>query len=217
MHPLTYPDGASHPLHTIFCIGRNYAAHIEELGNSRPAQPMVFLKPQSALTTAPGIRLPAFSQDVHYETEIVVHIGKGGKNIPREQALAHIHGYALGLDLTARDIQQEAQKNGLPWALAKGFDHAAVLTPFVPARELPDPENIRFTMDMNGERRQNGDSALMLYPIAELIAWLSTHFTLNPGDLIYTGTPQGVGRLQSGDRIHLALENTALAADFHIL
>lgn len=213
---LTYLDGSAHPLHTIYCIGRNYAAHIEELGNARPDAPVVFLKPQSALTTAPAIRLPDFSEDVHYEAELVVHIGKGGKDIAAAQALDHIAGYALGLDLTARDVQEKAKNAGLPWTLAKGFDHAAVLTPFVPAHGL-SPENIRFTMDLNGERRQNGDTALMLYAIADLIAYLSRHFTLHSGDIIYTGTPKGVGKLQSGDRIRLALDDTPLAMDFYVL
>lgn len=212
---LAYLDGSRHPLRTIYCIGRNYAAHIEELGNARPAEPVVFLKPQSALTTAPAIHLPATSNDVHYEAELVLHLGHGGKNIAREQALDHIAGYALGLDLTARDLQEKAKNAGLPWTLAKGFDHAAVLTPFVPAQGL-EPENIRFYMDLNGERRQNGHTALMLFPIADIIEYLSRHFTLHPGDIIYTGTPQGVGKLASGDRIRLALENSPLTADFHI-
>ena len=216
MSQLTYLDGSRHPLHTIYCIGRNYAAHIEELGNVRPAHPVVFLKPQSALSTEAAVALPAFSQDVHYETELVVHIGRGGKNIAREQALEHIAGYALGLDLTARDLQQHAQQNGLPWTLAKGFDHAAVLTAFVPA-DGHDPRHIRFSMTLNGEARQNGDTALMLFPVADIIEYLSHHFTLHTGDIIYTGTPQGVGKLASGDRIRLTLEDTALAADFHII
>ncbi|MDO5091133.1 MAG: fumarylacetoacetate hydrolase family protein [Cardiobacteriaceae bacterium] len=213
---LSYLDGSHHPLRTIYCIGRNYAAHIEELGNARPDAPVVFLKPQSALTSAAAIHLPDFSHDVHYEAELVLHIGHGGKNIAREQALAHIAGYALGLDLTARDLQTSAKNAGLPWTLAKGFDHAAILTPFIPAQQLA-PENIRFTMDLNGERRQNGDTRLMLYPIADLIVYLSRHFTLHAGDIIYTGTPEGVGKLKSGDRIRLALENGALTAEYHIV
>lgn len=214
---LTYLDGSSHPLHTIYCIGRNYAAHIEELGNARPDAPVIFLKPQSALTTDTAVALPDFSHNIHYEAELVLHIGTGGKNIAIDKALSHIQGYAVGLDLTARDIQEKAKTAGLPWTLAKGFDHAAVLSSFVPAHELPDPADIRFSMDLNGERRQNGHTALMLYPIVELIAYLSRHFTLHPGDIIYTGTPQGVGQLASGDRIRLTLDATPLTADFHML
>ena len=216
MPHIHYQDGSSYPIHTIFCIGRNYAAHIAELGNAPPDEPIVFLKPYNSLAQSDTLHLPAYSQDVHYESELVVHLGQGGKNIPHEQALACIQGYGLGLDLTARDAQAKAKAGGLPWTYAKGFDDAATLSAFVPAATFPDPADIRFSMDLNGERRQNGHTALMLYPIIDLIVFLSSRFTLHAGDLIYTGTPQGVGKLSPGDHIHLALDNTTLRADYHI-
>ncbi|HEX4856911.1 MAG TPA: fumarylacetoacetate hydrolase family protein, partial [Limnobacter sp.] len=142
----------------IFCIGRNYAAHIAELGNRPEETPVVFLKPTSALN-GPGqpIHLPPFSVDVHYETELVLLMGQGGKYIPPEQALAHVDGYGLGLDLTARDLQTLAKKSGLPWAVAKGFDCAATVTEFIPACEFQQPENIQFEMWLNGVLKQQGN------------------------------------------------------------
>ena len=217
MPSITYQDGSRHPIHTIFCIGRNYAAHIAELGNSRSAEPLVFLKPFNALAKSNTLHLPDYSQDVHYESELVVHLGGGGKNLTPEQARACIHGYGLGLDLTARDAQATAKAGGLPWLYAKGFDDAATLSAFVPAAQLPDPADIRFHMDLNGERRQNGHSAMMIYPIVDLIVFLSSRFTLHAGDILYTGTPEGVGALQPGDSIVLALQGTTLTDSYTIV
>lgn len=216
MRSITYQDGSRHPIHTIFCIGRNYAAHIAELGNRPPAEPIVFLKPYNALAQSHTLHLPAYSHDVHYEAELVVHLSQGGRQLTREQARACIHGYGLGLDLTARDAQAKAKTDGLPWLYAKGFDDAATLSAFVPAAALPDPADIRFHMDLNGERRQNGHSAMMLLPIVDLIVFLSSRFTLHAGDILYTGTPEGVGKLQSGDTLTLALEGTTLTDHYTI-
>lgn len=193
------------PVENIFCIGRNYAAHVKELGNRQEAEPVVFLKPLSALHhEGTAITLPSISQDVHYETELVVLIGKGGKNIPRDQALSHIAGYGLGLDLTARDRQSEAKAAGLPWTVAKGFDGAACVSRFIPSR-LADPGQIEFTMELNGQLRQVGKTSLMLFDIPFLLGYLSSVFTLSPGDLIFTGTPEGVGPLSPGDSLDLRL------------
>lgn len=190
----------------IFCIGRNYAAHIAELGNRPEEDPVVFMKPTSALHP-PGtpIVLPAHSSDVHYEAELVLLVGQGGKNIAEDKALKHIAGYGLGLDLTARDLQTKAKQGGLPWAVAKGFDCSATVTQFVPAEHIEHPHSIEFQMHLNGQIRQHGDVRKMLFPIPFIVRYLSQVFTLQEGDLIFTGTPEGVGPLKGGDQVRLIL------------
>ncbi|MCE2745138.1 MAG: fumarylacetoacetate hydrolase family protein [Burkholderiales bacterium] len=190
----------------IFCIGRNYAAHIAELGNRPEEDPVVFIKPTSALHL-PGtpIVLPKHSSDVHYEAELVLLIGQGGKNITEDKALKHIAGYGLGLDLTARDLQATAKKGGLPWAIAKGFDCAATVSPFVSAEHIQNPTCIEFEMHLNGQVRQRGDIRKMLFPIPFIVRYLSEVFTLQEGDIIFTGTPEGVGSLTHGDTVRLVL------------
>jgi len=192
----------------IFCIGRNYPAHIAELGNRPEEDPVVFIKPTSALHV-PGtpIVLPAHSTDVHYEAELVLLVGKAGKNIAETKALDYIGGYGLGLDLTARDLQTRAKKGGLPWAVAKGFDCAATVTPFVPGNAIQDPMQILFEMYLNGELKQRGETCNMLFSIPHIVHYLSTVFALQEGDLIFTGTPEGVGSLVSHDKIRLVLPN----------
>ncbi len=186
----------------IFCIGRNYVKHIAELGNEVPDNPVVFLKPTSSLLGPGGsIRLPGFSGDVHFETELVVAIADRCASVPEEDALRHVLGYGIGLDLTARDVQDALKAKGLPWTVSKGFDTAACLSQFIPAEEVPDPSDLTFTLHLNGVLRQSGDPRLMLHSIPRLIAHLSTIFTLDRGDLIFTGTPEGVGRIESGDRL----------------
>lgn len=190
----------------IFCIGRNYAAHIAELGNRAEESPVVFLKPTSALN-GPGqpIQLPAHSQEVHYETELVLLVGQGGKAIPTQSAWAHIAGFGLGLDLTARDLQTQAKQGRLPWAVSKGFDCAATVTQFIPASHFNPSDSIHFEMHLNGVLKQQGDTRHMLFPIPEIINYLSSVFALQAGDLIFTGTPEGVGPLSAGDFVKLNL------------
>jgi len=184
----------------ILCIGRNYAAHAREMGAPAPAEPMVFLKPPSALVYTGGtVVLPRQSSDVHHELELVAVIGAGGKDIPEEQALAHVAGYALGLDLTARDLQAAAKAAGAPWTVAKGFDTFAPLGPVAPAGAVGDPQALEISLTINGELRQYGRTADMLFPVDRLVAYLSTVFTLEEGDLVYTGTPEGVGPVRAGD------------------
>lgn len=190
-------------INNIFCVARNFVAHAAEMGSVIANEPVVFIKPNSAvLQSGAPIVLPTWSDNVHHELELVVAIGEGGKHIARENALKHVAAYALGLDLTARDVQAAAKKTGSPWTLAKGFDGAAVLTQFVPAQEL-DPTQQEFTLHINGELRQAADTRLMAFDVATLIAWISTKFTLQAGDLIYTGTPEGVGPIQRGDELLL--------------
>jgi 2-keto-4-pentenoate hydratase/2-oxohepta-3-ene-1,7-dioic acid hydratase in catechol pathway len=206
MPAISFTDGTQLAVANIFCIGRNFAAHAAELNNPVEPEPLVFIKPTSALLfEGSPLRLPAFSNDVHHECELVMAIGRGGKDIAEADALGHVAGYGLGLDLTARDIQALAKQKGLPWTLAKGFDGAACLSRFLPASQLPEPQSVTFTLNVNGSRRQSGDGRLMLHSLSRLIAYLSSRFTLQSGDLIYTGTPEGVAALQSGDVLHLSL------------
>ncbi len=202
MHITLPQNGATIESPRIFCIGRNYAAHAAEMQSAVPAQPMIFLKPSTALVGNGGvIQLPAQSEDVHHEVELVAVLGKGGKNIAEENALAHIAGYAVGLDMTARDIQAAAKKKGHPWAVAKGFDTFAPLGDFVPAEAIDDPQDLKISLMVNGDIRQAGETSDMIFPVAHLVAYCSTIFTLLPGDLIYTGTPEGVGPVQAGDEL----------------
>lgn len=191
---------------SIFCIGRNYAKHAHELGNAVPDEPMVFLKPASSLIGDGGaIYLPSSSNDVHHEVEMVIAIGKQGKNIPKDNALEYIAGYAIGIDVTARDIQQKAKDRGHPWSVAKGFDTFAPLSKFKRASSTTRWENINLELRVNNEQRQKGNTKHMIFPVGELIAHLSTIFTLRPGDMIFTGTPEGVSRIDEGDKIEAIL------------
>lgn len=201
----------------IFCIGRNYAKHIAELGNTLSGQEsIVFMKPTSALV-APGeaITLPDDVGAIHYETELVVEIGSGGRDIAAERAREHIAGLGLGLDLTLRDVQTDLKNTGDPWEKAKAFDHSAPLGPMTALSNAIDLADLHFDLAIDGETRQHGHTAHMLVGIADLIAMLSAHWQLLPGDLIYTGTPEGVGPLYPG--MHLTLSSPALeGADWTI-
>ncbi len=204
------------PIQNIFCIGRNYAKHIEELNNETPTEPLVFLKPTSALAQkGDSITLPAFSNSVHYEAELVIYIAKGARNLTSEEALSVIGGYGVGLDLTARDLQDIIKKKGEPWTKCKGFPAAAIVSDFIPVDKIQDPKDIQFTFTQNGKLKQDGNSKMMLYPIAEIISYLSNVYGLSAGDLIYTGTPEGVGQLAAGDRLNLTLKDF-ISTDFLI-
>ncbi len=198
-------NGRDVPVSTIFCIGRNYAAHAKELGNAVEEEPLVFLKPLSALLPeGEPIRLPDWSADIHHEAELVVLIGRGGRDIPESEALGHIAGVGIGLDLTARDIQSELKKKGHPWTKAKGFPGAACVSGFASCEPFPDA--FSFSLSVNGQLRQSGDTRLMLFPLEVIIAHLSRLYGLQEGDVIYTGTPEGVGPLRSGDTLTLTLD-----------
>jgi 2-keto-4-pentenoate hydratase/2-oxohepta-3-ene-1,7-dioic acid hydratase in catechol pathway len=213
-----YMQNTSSPItiSNIFCIGRNYAAHAAEMGSTPTETPMVFLKPTSAIATEKNsILLPSFSKEIHYETELVVLIGTGGKNIAETDALKHVAGYAIGLDLTARDLQSQAKAKGHPWLLSKGFDNSACISQFIDRELIPNPNEVSFSMQLNGELKQQANTASMLFTIPIIIQYLSHVFTLNQGDLIFTGTPEGVGPLKSGDHIRLNLANQ-LTANFNV-
>lgn len=186
----------------IICIGRNYAEHIEELKNESPSEPVIFMKPDTALLLKNRpFYLPNFNSQIHHEIELVIRINHLGKNISAQFAPRYYSEIGLGVDFTARDLQDRLKQKGLPWEKAKAFDASAPLSEeFIPTSEL-DLSNIDFRLEVNGEVRQRGNSALMLYPINELIEHISKFFTLKIGDLIYTGTPAGVGPVQIGDRL----------------
>lgn len=191
---------------TIYCIGRNYAKHAAELGNTVPEQPMVFLKPASSIIDdGQAIRLPSQSRDVHHEVELVVAIGKQGKNIRKEEALGYIAGYGIGIDVTARDIQQQAKDRGHPWSVAKGFDTFAPISRFVPVTSATDFSDMELSLTVNGTQRQHGFTSHMIFPVEELVSYLSTIFTLFPGDLIFTGTPEGVSQIKKGNEVEAVL------------
>ncbi len=193
-------------VNTIFGIGRNYVAHAHELKNEVPKSPVIFIKPvTSVIYSGDNVRLPFQSQDVHYETELVVAIGKNGKNIPIQDALSYVEGYGIGIDVTARDLQQQAKEKSLPWAVSKGFDTFAPISKFISASEVDDPQQLTFELEVNGEIKQRGDTSMMIFPVAHLISELSRFFTLNSGDLIFTGTPEGVGPMRSGDQMKATL------------
>lgn len=195
------------PLGKIVCIGRNYAEHAKELNNPVPTEPLLFIKPATAAVhlTRP-LNFPRGQGDVHFETELAVLIGKPLTNASASEAEAAILGYGLALDLTLRDLQSRLKEQGQPWERAKGFDGACPLTPFVPTDKFSN-RNLCFSLDIDGARRQTGDTSDMLFPIVPLIAHISAQFSLLPGDVILTGTPKGVGPLQSGQVLRLTLED----------
>jgi fumarylpyruvate hydrolase len=196
-------DGSRFPVRRIFCVGKNYADHVREMGSDPEREPPFFFsKPADAVIAANAeIPFPPRTVNLHHEIELVVAIGQGGASIPAESALAHVFGYAVGNDLTRRDLQAEAKADGRPWDMAKGFDNSAVVSPLRPVDEVGHPERARIWLNVNGMARQDGDIAEMIWPVPEIIAELSTYVGLMPGDLIFTGTPAGVGRIARGDQV----------------
>jgi 2-keto-4-pentenoate hydratase/2-oxohepta-3-ene-1,7-dioic acid hydratase in catechol pathway len=192
----------------IIAVGRNYAEHIKELNNEQPDDPVIFLKPETAipLKNEPFF-YPSFSQDVHYEVEILVKINRVGKNIEEKFAHKYYDEIGIGIDFTARDVQSRLKAKGLPWELAKGFNGSAPISPFIPKTNFPDLQNLNFRLDINGENRQLGNTSLMLFKIDYLISFVSQYFLLQQGDVIFTGTPKGVGPVQIGDRLTAYIED----------
>ena len=192
-----------YPIGKILCIGRNYVDHIKELGNEPPDRPVIFMKPAtSVIFEGESIIIPPYSSDCHHEAELAVLIGKDGKDIPETQALEHVAGYGVAIDLTLRDVQAELKKKGLPWDIAKGFDTACPLSAFVAADRVKDPQALQIMLTVNDETRQNASTALMIHSIPQIISYISSIFTLEQGDVILTGTPAGVGPVKSGDRLY---------------
>ena len=191
------------PVRRIFCVGRNYAAHAREMGRDPDREPPFFFgKPaDSVVDSATTIPYPPLTGDLHHEIELVVAIAKGGSNIAAADALDHVWGYGVGIDLTRRDLQDVAKKMGRPWEWAKGFDHSAPCGPLTRAAETGHPSRGRIWLAVNGETRQDADLAELIWPVADMVAICSEAVELLPGDLIYTGTPAGVGAVKPGDRL----------------
>lgn len=184
----------------IICIGRNYTDHIEELSNERPKDPVIFIKPDSAvLPKEQDFYRPEFSSDIHYEVELLVKIHKVGKHIAKEFAPNYYDEIGLGIDFTARDLQSQLKEKGLPWEKSKGFDGSAVIGKWVSKSQFENLENISFSLEKNGVEVQRGNSGLMLWKINEIIAYVSQFFMLKKGDVIFTGTPAGVGPVHEND------------------
>lgn len=195
----------------IFAVGRNYTEHIAELNNERPDEPVIFTKPDTALLkNNHPFYYPDFSKDVHYEVELVLKIGREGKNIQEKFAHKYYDQIGLGVDFTARDLQQKAKAKGLPWDLAKGFNGSAPISVFKPIGDFSDLQDINFRLEVNGEQRQVGNTSLMLFSFDYIVSYLSRFFTLKKGDLIFTGTPKGVGAVNVEDRLEGFIEDEKL-------
>ncbi|MDA9972122.1 fumarylacetoacetate hydrolase family protein [Flavobacteriaceae bacterium] len=195
----------------IICIGRNYTDHIKELENEKPTDPVVFLKPDtSVLLKGQPFFIPEFSQDIHHEVEVLVKINRIGKHIQPKYAHKYYDEIGLGIDFTARDLQTKLKAKGLPWEKAKGFDGAAVVGKWLPKDSLPHVDDLTFSLTKNGETVQSGSSSLMLWKIDELIAYVSQFFTLKIGDILFTGTPAGVGPVAINDNLVGTLEGQEL-------
>lgn len=208
--PVTVPvvDGRLFPVRRVFCVGRNYAAHAREMGNDPTREPPFFFnKPADTLVTGgQDTPYPSQTSNLHHEIELVVAIGTGGRNISVADALSHVFGYAVGLDLTRRDLQDEAKAARRPWDMSKGFDSSAPIGDIVPASQIGHPAVGRIMLKVNGETRQSGDLADQIWPVPDVISTLSRFVSLAPGDLIFTGTPEGVGAVFSADTLEGEVE-----------
>ena len=186
----------------VIAIGQNYPAHNKELKNSNPTEPVVFMKPDTALLKSnKPFYIPDFTNELHYETELIVRINRLGKNIASKFAYRYYAEIGLGIDFTARDLQRKLKAEGKPWEISKAFDNSAVIGNFLPVIELGDVQNIQFRLDINGKTVQQGNSSDMIFPVDELIGYVSRFFTLKIGDIIFTGTPVGVGKVAVDDRL----------------
>ena len=197
-------------VHRIYCVGRNYEDHAREMGFSGREPPFFFMKPADALVVVnagetAALPYPSLTQNLHHEVELVVAIGKGGQNIKAADAHRHIFGYAVGLDMTRRDLQNEMKQQGRPWCIGKGFDHSAPIGPITPTGSAGDIAHAAIDLQVNGQRRQHGSIAQLIWNLAETIEHLSAAWALQPGDLIYTGTPAGVAAVVAGDILHASV------------
>jgi fumarylpyruvate hydrolase len=190
------------PVRRIYCVGQNYAAHVREMGGDARKPPFFFQKPRDAIVqNGATVPYPPQTSDLHFEIELVLALGKGGRNIARDNATDHVYGLATGIDLTRRDLQAEAKKQGRPWDTSKGFDHSAPVSAIQPLDKGSLPNSGRISLEVNGTTRQDADLAEMIWECADIVAILSQYFELAPGDLVFTGTPSGVGPVSPGDRL----------------
>lgn len=200
----------------IICVGRNYSEHAKELANEVPSEPLLFLKPDTALLrNNDDFFHPEFSKDIHHECELVYRVSREGKFISKRYAKTYLDGIGLGIDFTARDLQSEAKKNGHPWTLAKMFNHSAPVSKFLSLDKFPQLDNLHFELSVNGELRQKGHTADMIFDIETLIAYITQFITIKKGDLIFTGTPAGVAAVKPGDRLEASLEGKKMM-DFYV-
>ena len=200
----------------IICIGRNYVEHARELNNDIPEKPVFFMKPDSALViNNRPFFYPDFSKDVHYELEVVIRIDRLGRSIEKKHASRYFSEVGLGIDFTARDLQGEMKKKGLPWEIAKGFDYSAPISEFFPVSKFDDLHNLSFRLDLNGKTVQDGNTSKMIFNFDHIISYVSRFMTLKTGDLIFTGTPAGVGPVAINDRLEAYLEGELLM-DFQV-
>ena len=207
--PVTVPvvgESRSFPVHRIYCVGRNYEEHAKEMGFTGREPPFFFLKPADALVVVPAdstgqMPYPSLTSNLHHEIELVVAIGRGGKNIRAADAASHIYGYAVGLDMTRRDLQNEMKKLGRPWCIGKAFDHSAPMGPITPLAQAGDIDNAEISLQVNGSDRQRSQISKLIWNVAETIEHLSAAWELQPGDLIFTGTPEGVAAVVQGDTL----------------
>ncbi|MFT4099707.1 MAG: fumarylacetoacetate hydrolase family protein [Burkholderiaceae bacterium] len=204
-------SNARFAIRRVFCVGRNYAAHAREMGKDPDREPpFFFMKPADAVVPADGeVRYPPLTADLHHEIELVVAIGQGGADIGAERALEHVWGYGVGVDLTRRDLQGQAKDLGRPWEWGKAFDASAPCSPLLPASRIGHPSRGAIWLDVNGQRRQRGDLADLIWPVPEIIEHVSRSMALAPGDLIFTGTPAGVAAVQRGDRLSGGVDGVA--------
>jgi len=199
-----------YPLGKIVCLARNYAEHARELGNETPAAPVLFMKPASSVIgDGEAVVIPDYSQECHYEVELAVLIGKTARAVAEASAMEYVAGYGVAIDMTLRDVQNGLKAKGLPWEIAKGFDTACPLSEFVPAAAIDDPHALTLRLSVNGESRQNGSSADMIHRLPRIISHVSAIFTLEPGDIILTGTPAGVGQVVAGDVMDASIDGIA--------
>ena len=190
------------PIPKIICVGRNYAEHAKEMKADVPTTPVLFLKPPTAVIhNHDRVIIPSVSKELHHEVELIVLIAKGGKNISRARAMEHIAGYGVGLDMTLRDLQSDAKKKGLPWSVAKGFDTSAPISEFVPAASVAEPHRLTVELTVNGAARQKGSTSDFIFKLDHLLSAISEIFTLEQGDIIFTGTPEGVAQTVAGDTL----------------
>jgi acylpyruvate hydrolase len=207
MSEVRFANGKTLRVGKIICLGKNYPEHAREMHGEPPAQPVLFLKPTTAIIhDGETVEVPAFASVLHHEVELVAVIGKQGKHIKTEEAVRHICGYAVGLDMTLRDVQDVAKKKGLPWSVAKGFDTSAPVSDAVLAETVTDPHSLNIELTVNGNIRQSSNTSEMIFKLDYQVAYISSIFKLEEGDLIFTGTPEGVGQAVSGDVIEGRVE-----------
>ncbi|MDG6220913.1 MAG: fumarylacetoacetate hydrolase family protein [Candidatus Thermoplasmatota archaeon] len=199
-------DGKTMDVRKVLCVGKNYAEHIKEMSSSMPSKPVFFLKPSTSITQEKKVELPRNIGTIHHEVELAIVLGEGGKNIGEEEALSKVWGYGVLLDITARDLQSVAKNKGQPWTISKGYDGFAPMSIPVPKNQVGSIGELAISLEVNGQKRQSGNTRDMLFKPSYLISWISKVMTLEKGDIIATGTPAGVGPVEPGDKVAARIE-----------